>query len=102
MLVNNAGIVRRRSITETGHEDWDAQTAINLRAPALMAKTLLPLLQREGGALINISSEGGYRPRADHWVYDATKAGVGALTRAMAVEFARMASAPTPLPRAGS
>lgn len=88
VLVNNAGIVRRASIAETGRADWDSQVAINLRAPALMAKALLPLLQQEGGAIVNISSEGGYRPRADHWVYDATKAGIGALTRTMAVEFA--------------
>ena len=88
VLVNNAGIVRRKSIAETDHEDWDAQIAINLRAPALMAKALLPLMQQQGAAIVNISSEGGYRPRADHWVYDATKAGIGALTRAMAVEFA--------------
>jgi NAD(P)-dependent dehydrogenase (short-subunit alcohol dehydrogenase family) len=88
VLVNNAGIVRRKAIAETDHEDWDAQVAINLRAPALMAKGLLPLLGREGGAVVNVSSEGGYRPRANHWVYDATKAGIGALTRAMAVEFA--------------
>ena len=59
-----------------------------------MAKELLPLMQASGAAgtsgaaIVNISSEGGYRPRAEHWVYDATKAGVGALTRAMAVEFA--------------
>ena len=88
VLVNNAGIVQRASIAETGRTDWDRQVAINLRAPALMAKALLPLLQQEGGAIVNISSEGGYRPRADHWVYDATKAGIGALTRTMAVEFA--------------
>ena len=88
VLVNNAGIVYRKPIAETGHDDWDAQMAINLRAPALMAKALLPLMQKAGGAIVNISSEGGYRPRADHWVYDATKAGIGALTRTMAVEFA--------------
>lgn len=88
VLVNNAGIVRRRAIADTDHEDWDAQIAINLRAPALMAKALLPLLQSARGAIVNISSEGAFRPRADHWVYDATKAGIGSLTRAMAVEFA--------------
>jgi NAD(P)-dependent dehydrogenase (short-subunit alcohol dehydrogenase family) len=88
VLVNNAGIVRRKAIAETDHDDWDAQSAINLRAPALLAKALLPLLQKEGGAIVNVSSEAGYRPRANHWVYDATKAGIGALTRTMAVEFA--------------
>lgn len=88
VLVNNAGIVRRKAIAATDHEDWDAQIAINLHAPALMAKALLPLMQRSGGAIVNISSEGAFRPRADHWVYDATKAGICALTRSMAVEFA--------------
>jgi 3-oxoacyl-[acyl-carrier protein] reductase len=88
VLVNNAGIVLRKPIAATDHEDWDAQIAINLRAPALMAKALLPLMQQSGGAIVNISSEGAFRPRADHWVYDAAKAGLCALTRTMAVEFA--------------
>ena len=88
VLVNNAGIVRRRAIADTGHEDWDAQIGINLRAPALMAKALLPLMQQSRGAIVNISSEGAFRPRADHWVYDAAKAGLCSLTRTMAVEFA--------------
>jgi NAD(P)-dependent dehydrogenase (short-subunit alcohol dehydrogenase family) len=87
-LINNAGIVRRSAIVDTNHDDWDAQVAINLRAPALLARELVPLMQSSGGAIVNISSEGAFRPRAEHWVYDATKAGIGALTRAMAVEFA--------------
>jgi NAD(P)-dependent dehydrogenase (short-subunit alcohol dehydrogenase family) len=87
-LVNNAGIVRRSAIVDTDHDDWDTQVAVNLRAPALLAKELTPLMQSSGGAIVNISSEGAFRPRAEHWVYDATKAGIGALTRTMAVEFA--------------
>jgi len=87
VLVNNAGIVRRKAIADTDHEDWDGQIAINLRAPALMAKALIPLMQQSSGAIVNISSEGAFHPRSDHWVYDATKAGICALTRAMAVEF---------------
>lgn len=90
VLVNAAGIFRRKAIADTDHEDWDAQMAINLRAPALMARELLPLLQGVSGAIVNISSEGAFRPGADRWVYDATKAGLCSLTRAMAVEFAPM------------
>jgi NAD(P)-dependent dehydrogenase (short-subunit alcohol dehydrogenase family) len=63
--------------------------AVNLRAPALMAQALLPLMRSRGGAIVNISSEGAFRPRPDQWVYDASKAGVGALTRVMAVELAQ-------------
>jgi NAD(P)-dependent dehydrogenase (short-subunit alcohol dehydrogenase family) len=63
--------------------------AVNLRAPALMARAVLPLMRASGGAIVNISSEGAFRPRASQWVYDSSKAGLGALTRVMAVEFAK-------------
>ena len=88
VLVNNAGILRRSRIQDTGDADWATQIAVNLRAPALVARALLPLLRAEGAAVVNISSEGAWRPRSAQWVYDSSKAGLGALTRVMAVEFA--------------
>lgn len=86
-LVNNAGIARPGSIAETSDSDWEPQMTINLRAPALCAKVLLPLLKKVPGHIVNLSSEGGFRPRANSWVYDSTKAGICALTRNMACEF---------------
>lgn len=86
-LVNNAGIVHTTPVVETGDADWEPQITINLRAPALCAKALFPLLKKGPGHIVNLSSEGGFRPRANCWVYDATKAGVCALTRNMACEF---------------
>ena len=86
-LVNNAGIVRPSSIAETSDRDWEPQIKINLRAPALCAKALLPLLKKGPGHIVNVSSEGGFRPRPNNWVYDATKAGICALTRSIASEF---------------
>ena len=44
-------------------------------------------MKTNGGAIVNISSEGAFRARSDHWVYDASKAGLLSLTRSMAVEF---------------
>ena len=41
--------------------------AINLRAPALCAKALLPLLKKGPGHIVNLSSEAGYRPRTLVW-----------------------------------
>jgi len=86
-LVNNAGIARSGTIAETSDSDWEPQITINLRAPALCAKALLPLLKKGTGHIVNLSSEGGFRPRANSWVYDSTKAGICALTRNMACEF---------------
>ncbi|MBM3237857.1 SDR family oxidoreductase [Candidatus Poribacteria bacterium] len=86
-LVNNAGIARGGSVTDTSDSDWEPQVTINLRAPALCAKALLPLLKKGPGHIVNLSSEGGFRPRANSWVYDATKAGICAVTRNMACEF---------------
>ena len=87
-LVNNCGIARPCTIQDTGDHDWEPQVSINLRAAALCAKALLPLLKRGPGHVVNVSSEGGFRPRAGNWVYDATKVGVCALARSMACEFA--------------
>jgi len=87
VLVNSAGIGRGSSIAETGPHDWEPQVSINLHAPALVTQAVLPLLQKEGGAIVNLSSDGAFRGRAHSWVYDATKAGVCALTRTMAAEF---------------
>ena len=89
VLVNCAGIVRRAPFASSGAADWEPQVSINLRAPALVTQALLPLLERDGGAIVNVSSEGGFRARPGSWVYDATKAGICAFTRSIAAELAR-------------
>ena len=86
-LVNNAGILRTASIAETGEDDWEPQMSINLRAPALCAKALLPLLKKGPGHIVNLSSEGAFILHQSRWVYTASKAGILALTRNMAREF---------------
>jgi NAD(P)-dependent dehydrogenase (short-subunit alcohol dehydrogenase family) len=87
VLVNCAGIVRRAPLVESGSADWDVQVAINLRAPAMLSQALLPLLTRQGGAIVNVASEAGFRARPGSWVYDATKAGICAFTRSCAAEL---------------
>jgi NAD(P)-dependent dehydrogenase (short-subunit alcohol dehydrogenase family) len=86
-LVNNAGILRTASIAETGDDDWEPQISINLRAPALCTKALLPLLKKGPGHIVNLSSEGAFIAHESRWVYTASKAGILALTRNMAREF---------------
>ena len=87
-LVNNAGIIKRSPIAETGEADLHPQMDINLLAPVRCARELLPLLKAGPGHIVNVSSEGGFRPRAEHWVYDVTKSAICSVTRTMASEFA--------------
>ena len=61
--------------------------SVNLRGAALCVKALLPLLKKGPGHIVNLSSEGAFRPRPGCWVYDATKAGICALTRNLACEL---------------
>jgi len=88
-LVNSCGIKRSSPVSATGDADWDPQVAINLRAPALCARALLPLLRKGPGHIVNLSSQGAFTlPRRESWVYDATKLGLVALTRNLASELA--------------
>jgi NAD(P)-dependent dehydrogenase (short-subunit alcohol dehydrogenase family) len=86
-LVNNAGLVRPTPFESMTDENWDVQLAILLTAPAFLVRGLLPSLERGHASVVNISSEGGFRPRATHTAYDASKAGIAALARSLAAEL---------------
>jgi len=88
MLVNNAAILRTGTIEDgSWRPNWEPETAIGIRGWVLMTQVLLPMLKREGGAIVNLSSEGGFLGRPGQWVYDAIKAGLVSLTKTMAYEF---------------
>jgi len=88
VLVNNAGIMDTRSITDETVADWDLTMAVNLRGPFLMVKHLLPLMEgRDGPSIINIGSIEGLAANALHAAYATSKAGVHGLTRALAVDL---------------
>ena len=88
VLVNCAGIGYLGGRLETaGVDGWGPLMDVNLRAPALVAKTVLPLMKVQGGAIVNVSSDGGVKGRGGSWIYDATKAGLISLSKSMAAEF---------------
>lgn len=88
ILVNNAAILRQGRIENGGWlPNWEPETAIGLRGWVLMTQVLLPMLKKEGGAIVNLSSEGGFLGRPGQWVYDAIKAGLVSVTKTMAYEF---------------
>jgi glucose 1-dehydrogenase len=89
-LVNNAAMQIAKPILETSVEEWDAVMAANLRSVFLSAKLAHPLFKAAGrGAIVNVSSVHAVQTSANIAAYAASKGGLLALTRAMAIEFAR-------------
>jgi len=87
-LVNNAAMQIAKPLLETTAEEWDAVMASNLRSVFLSAKLAHPLLAVAGGAIVNVSSVHAIQTSANIAAYAASKGGLLALTRAMAIEFA--------------
>jgi len=88
-LVNNAAMQIAKPLVETTVEEWDAVMAANLRSVFLGVKLAHPLLRaRSGGAIVNVSSVHAVQTSANIAAYAASKGGLLALTRAMAIEFA--------------
>ena len=88
-LVNNAALQVAKPILETSIEDWDAMMASNLRSVFLGIKLAHPLLKAAGGgAIVNVSSVHAIATSANIAAYAASKGGLLALTRAIAIEFA--------------
>ena len=88
VLVNNAGIMFERAVSDIRLDEWDLMMAVNLRAPLFMAQAVLPYMrERGGGSIINIGSIEGFGANPHHAAYCASKAGVHGMTRAMAVDL---------------
>ena len=88
-LVNNAAIQISKPMLETSVDEWDAVMASNLRSVFLSVKLAHPLMKNAGGgAIVNVSSVHAIATSVNIAAYAASKGGLLALTRAMAIEFA--------------
>jgi NAD(P)-dependent dehydrogenase (short-subunit alcohol dehydrogenase family) len=92
ILVNNAGVVSAadpRPLVEFRDEFWNVTLAVNLTAPYLLCKALLPtLLSKKHGRIINIASLAGKVGLIHGSAYAASKHGLLGLTRSLALEVA--------------
>ncbi|MBZ5595090.1 MAG: SDR family oxidoreductase [Acidobacteriia bacterium] len=86
VLVNNAGIEVSGSVSDLTPTAWDRQIAVNLRGAYLMSKYAVEQMRGRGGAIIHISSVHAFVSWQGIAAYDATKAGLLGLTRAMALD----------------
>lgn len=92
VVVNNAGIFRRRDIADMDPDEWDLLFAVNARAVMVVTQAALPALRRRPGSrVVNIASMGGKEGTAGESAYCATKAAVIAFTRTAAREFGQHA-----------
>lgn len=88
-LVNNAALQIAKPLLETSVDEWDAVMASNLRSAFVGVKLAHPLMKAAGGgAVVNVSSVHAVQTSANIAAYAASKGGLLALTRAMAIEFA--------------
>ncbi len=89
-VVNNAAYQIAKPLLETTVQEWDAVMASNLRSVFISARLAHPLLKTAcGGAIVNVSSVHAVATSANIAAYAASKGGLLALTRAMAIEFAK-------------
>jgi NAD(P)-dependent dehydrogenase (short-subunit alcohol dehydrogenase family) len=88
-LVNAAGIVAVGSVEDTDFATWRRVMAINLDGTFLGCKYGMPLLRRDGGSIVNISSVSGLVGGHNLAAYNASKGGVRLLTKSVALHGAR-------------
>ena len=89
ILVNSAGTAVIGPVVDFALEDWTRTLAINLTAPFILSKALLPgMMARRMGKIINISSQTGVIAIENHAAYASSKGGLNALTKSLMTEAA--------------
>lgn len=93
ILVNNAGLgssSNPKPVSDFDDQFWEQSLALNLTAPYLLCKAVLPsMLKRKTGRIINIASVASRMPQLHGVAYAASKHGLLGLTRTLALEIAQ-------------
>ena len=88
VLVNMAGVLKMTHFDQLELSDWQRLVNINLTGTFLLCKASLPLLVESKGNIVNAASTSALQGLPWGGAYGATKGGVLAMTRSIAVEFA--------------
>ena len=89
-IVNNAGITKDNLTIRMSLEEWTKVIDINLTATFLMSKySIKKMLRNKSGKIINITSVVGHTGNAGQANYTASKAGIVAMSKSLAIEYAK-------------
>lgn len=89
VLVNNAGIIRRRPAIEFSEEDWDDVLQVNLKVVFFLSQAAARVMTPAGGGkIVNVASMLSFQGGRNIASYTAAKSGVAGITRALANEWA--------------
>ena len=89
-LINNAGITQDNLTIRMSHDEWKKVIDINLTSTFLMSKySIKKMLKNKSGKIVNISSVVGHTGNIGQANYTATKAGIVAFSKSLAIEYAK-------------
>ena len=89
-VVNNAGIVIKGFVHEMKSDDWDSIFNTNVKGTFLVSKAFLPeMMNAHKGTIVNISSVSGLAGDYGMTAYNASKAAIVNMTRAMAMDYGK-------------
>lgn len=89
VLINNASIWLKSPFLQISEADWDLALDVNLKGPFLCSQTVAPILLQQGrGVILNITDLSAFQVWPGYAHHSASKAGLVALTKSLAVELA--------------
>lgn len=88
-LIVSAGIQRYGTALTTDDAQWNEVLGVNLKGAWNAAKAVLPHIQKQGGAIVNVSSVQALASQQNVLAYTVSKHGLIGLTRSMAMDFAK-------------
>jgi NAD(P)-dependent dehydrogenase (short-subunit alcohol dehydrogenase family) len=89
IMFNNAGYHISKNVEVTSEEEWDYIINTNLKSVFMCCKYSIPHLRKTKGCIINMSSMVGLIGQSNAGAYSATKGGIVAMTKGMALDFAK-------------
>jgi len=89
ILINNAAIYERINFLDIKEENWNKTLDVNLKAPFFLSQKTSEHMLKQGGSIINISSNAGIKPKKNRGIdYGISKSGINYLTKSLAISLA--------------